>query len=60
MASKVSKRSSANIKGVLETENGVLQIRVEDIEKPYVLSEFLNEFINLEVRMAVVHAEDLD
>lgn len=60
MASKVNKRSSANIKGILEIENGVLQIRVEDIEKPYILSDFLKEFVDLEVRMAVVHAEDLD
>lgn len=60
MASKVSKRSSANIKGILELENGVLQIRVEDVEKPYILSDFLKEFVDLEVRMAVVHAEDLD
>ncbi|MDD3041305.1 hypothetical protein [Bacteroides sp.] len=60
MASKVSKRSVANIKGILEHENGVLQIRVEDIETPYVLSDFLKDFVDLEVRMSVVHMEDLD
>ena len=60
MASKVSKRSSANIKGIMEIENGSLQIRVEDVETPYVLSDFLKEFVDLEVRMSVVHAQDLD
>lgn len=60
MASKVSKRNVANIKGILEHENGVLQIRVEDIETPYVLSDFLKDFVDLEVRMSVVHMEDLD
>jgi hypothetical protein len=60
MASKVSKRSSAIIKGILEFENGILQVKVEDIDKPFSLSEFAKEFFGLETRISFVHAEELD
>lgn len=60
MASKVSKRSSANIKGILEFESGHLMVKVEDIDKPFDLAEFAKEFFGLETRISFVHAEDLE
>lgn len=55
MASKVNKRQSANIKGILTIEDGDLLVEVEDIEKPFNLAEFLADFDGLEVNISVSH-----
>ena len=57
MASKVSKRSSASIKGFLLIEGEQLYVEVEDIEKPFNLAEFLKDFDGVEVAISVSHKE---
>lgn len=59
MASKVSKRSSASIKGILLIDGGQLCVEVEDIEKPFNLAEFLKDFDGIEVTLSVTHKEEL-
>ena len=59
MASKVSRRSSANIKGILLIDDGKLFVEVEDIEKPFDLADFLKDFDGLEVALSVAHKEEL-
>lgn len=58
MASKVSKRKSAQIKGVLEVKDNAILIAVEDVADPYVLSDFIRDFDGLEVRITVTHSQD--
>lgn len=59
MASKVSKRSAASIRGVLFIEDGKIFVEVEDFNKPFDLSVFLEGFDGLEVNLSVTHKEEL-
>ena len=59
MASKVSKRSSASIKGFLLIEGGQLYVEVEDIEKPFNLAEFLKDFDGVEMMLSVTHKKEI-
>ena len=58
MASRVSKRKSAQIKGVLEVKDGEILINVEDVTEPYVLSDFIRDFDGLDVRISITHSQD--
>lgn len=58
MASKVSKRKSANIKGLLEIVGEKILVHVEDIDDAFVLSDFIKEFDDSEVRISVVHSHE--
>lgn len=59
MASKVNKRKTANIKGILSICGDRLFVEVEDIEKPFDIADFLSEFNGLEVTLSVSHKMDL-
>lgn len=59
MASKVSKRSSANIKGLLEIDGDKILVHVEDVAESYNLAGFIKEFDDMEVLVSVSHKEDL-
>lgn len=59
MASKVSKRSSASIKGIIEIDGDKILIHVEDVVDPYNLAEFIKEFDSLETIVSVSHKEEL-
>lgn len=57
--SKVNKRKSASIKGILSVDGSKLFVEVEDVEKPFNLAEFLADFDGLEVTVSVSHKMDL-
>ena len=44
MASKINKKYSADIKGILDIEDDKLEIEVEDIENPINLVKFFADF----------------
>lgn len=58
MSAKVSKRKSAQIKGLLEVKDGVIMVNVEDVTDPYILSDFVEDFDGLEVRISITHSQD--
>lgn len=58
LASKVSKRSSANIKGILEITGDKIIVHVEDISEAFVLADFIREFDGKEVRISIAHSEE--
>lgn len=59
MDSKINKRSSASIKGILSVEDGKLFVDVEDIEKPFNLAEFLKDFDGVDMTLSVAHKEEI-
>ena len=60
MANKMNKSYKAEISGVLNIEDGIIFIMVEDTEKPVVLSEYIEEFNNKEVKISVCHKKDIE
>lgn len=60
MASKINKKYSADIKGVLDIEDDKLDIEVEDIENPINLAKFFADFKNKEVKISITYGEEID
>ena len=59
MASKINKKYSADIKGVLSIEDGIITIQVEDIDEPIVLADFIKDFAEKEIKIVVSYGEEL-
>jgi len=60
-ASKVSKKFTTNIQGILDiTDDGVMNVSVEDIEIPFVLSELFADYKNKDVKITIAYGEDID
>jgi hypothetical protein len=60
MASKVSKKSSINISGVLDiSEDGKVSVLVEDCEKPFALNELFADYADKEVKISIAYGEDI-
>lgn len=60
MASKINKKYSADIKGVLDIEDDKLDIEVEDIENPINLAKFFADFKDKEVKISITYGEEID
>lgn len=60
MASKINKKYSADIKGILDIENDKLEIEVEDIENPINLAKFFADFKGKEVKISITYGEEID
>lgn len=59
MASKINRRITASIVGILSIESGRLFVEVEDIENHFDMAEFLKDFNGLKIALSVAHKEDL-
>lgn len=59
MANKMNKSYKAEISGVLIIEDGIIMVMIEDTEHPVVLSEYINEFNDKEVKISVCHKKDV-
>ena len=59
MANKMNKSFKAEISGVLNIEDGIIFIMVEDVKDPVILSEFIKEFDDSEVKISVCHKKDI-
>ena len=59
MANKMNKSYKAEISGVLNIEDGIIFIMVEDVNDPVILSEFIKEFDDSEVKISVCHKKDM-
>ena len=57
--SKINKKMSVNIQGILDLRNGVIKLEVEDIDEPVVFSELIKEFDGKSVKISLSYGEDL-
>ena len=60
MASKINRKYSCDIRGIISTDDGIITVEVEDVEKPIVLADFIKDFIGKEdVKITVSYGEEL-
>ena len=61
MASKISKKSTLNILGVIEIdeEENKVSIQVEDVDDPMDLIELIKDFNGLETKITLSYGEDI-
>ena len=59
MASKMNKSFKAEITGVLNIEDDCITVLVEDVEEPVVLSQFIEDFNDKEVKISIGHKQDM-
>lgn len=60
MASKINKKYSCDIKGIISVDDGIITVEVEDVEEPIVLADFIKDFISKEdVKITVSYGEEL-
>ena len=59
MASKINRKYSCDIKGIISTDDGIITVEVEDVEKPIVLADFIKDFVGKpDVKIAVSYGEN--
>lgn len=59
MVSKINKKYSADIKGVLSVDDGIITIQVEDMDESVVLADFIKDFADKEIKLVVSYGEEL-
>lgn len=59
MASKVNRKYSADVKGILSVEDGIISIQVEDMDEPIVLADFIKDFVDKEVKIVTSYGDEL-
>ena len=59
MVNKISKSYKAEISGVLNIEDGIIVVMVEDVETPVILSEFIEEFNDKDVKISVGYKKNI-
>lgn len=57
--SKIIKKFGAGITGVLNIEDGIITVQVEDVTDPVVLSEFIKEFSEKEIKISVTYGQEI-
>ena len=59
MASKINRKYSCDIKGIISVDDGIITVEVEDVEKPIVLTDFIKDFVGKpDVKIAVAYGEN--
>ena len=60
MASKINRKYSCDIKGIIDTEDGIITVEVEDVAEPVVLADFIKDFVGKpDVKISVSYGEEL-
>lgn len=60
MSSKINRKYSCDIKGIVNVDDGIITVEVEDVEEPVVLADFINDFIGKpDVKIAFSYGEGL-
>ena len=60
MASKINRKYSCDIKGIISTDDGIITVEVEDVAEPVVLADFIKDFVGKsDVRISVAYGEEL-
>lgn len=59
--SKINRKYSCDIKGIVSADDGIITVEVEDVEKPIVLADFIKDFVGKpDVKIAVSYGENYD
>lgn len=59
LASKINRKYSADVKGILNIDDGIVTIQVEDVDEPIVLADFIKDFANKEVKIVTSYGDEL-
>ena len=60
MASKINKKYSCDVKGLISSDDGIITIEVEDVDEPVVLADFIKDFVGKpDVKISVSYGEEL-
>ena len=60
MASKINRKYSCDIKGIVSADDGIVTVEVEDVAEPIVLADFIKDFIGKpDVKISVSYGEEL-
>ena len=60
MASKINKKYSCDVKGLISADDGIITIEVEDMDEPVVLADFIKDFVGKpDVKISVSYGEEL-
>lgn len=60
MASKINRKYSADIKGIISVDDGIITVEVEDMDEPIVLSDFIKDFVGKpDVKVTISYGEEL-
>lgn len=60
MASKINKKYSCDVKGLISADDGIIAIEVEDVDEPVVLADFIKDFVGKpDVKISVSYGEEL-
>lgn len=60
MASKINRKYSCDIKGIVSIDDGIITVEVEDVDTPVVLADFIKDFVGKpDVKISVAYGEEL-
>ena len=60
MASKINRKYSCDIKGIISTDDGIITVEVEDVAEPVILADFIKDFVSKpDVKISVAYGEEL-
>ena len=60
MASKINRKYSCDIRGIISADNGIVTVEVEDVEEPIALADFIKDFVGKpDVKISVSYGEEL-
>jgi hypothetical protein len=60
MASKINRRISSDIKGLIYIEDDIIKIEVEDVSEPIIFNDFIASFIGKsDVKITITYGEEL-
>ena len=59
MASKINRKYSCDIKGIVSADDGIITVEVEDVDTPVILADFIKDFVGkADVKITVSYGEN--
>ena len=60
MASKINRKYSCDIRGIISTDDGIITVEVEDVDTPVVLADFIKDLVGKpDVQISVAYGQEL-
>ena len=58
--SKINRKYSCDIKGIVSADDGIITVEVEDVAEPVILADFIKDFVGKsDVKISVAYGEEL-
>lgn len=58
--SKINRKYSCDVKGLISSDDGIITIEVEDVDESVVLADFIKDFVGKpDVKISVSYGEEL-